>query len=255
MLRTLLTGLAVVVAIVVAGPLGLLAAWISGSPRPLYALAFPSVRFVMRVAGVRLTVRGRDNLDPSTTYLFVANHVSNVDPPVLMVAIGRNIRALAKAEVFRLPVFGSVLRAADFPAVHRNDRERAMRAVDMAAAALREGHDFLVFAEGTRSPDGTVQAFKKGPFVMAIKAQVPVAPIVIRGTRAIQPKGSLRVRPGDVTAEFLPPVPTAGMEFDDRNALRRRVHEMMTAALADGSGVRRDHGSGSPAAATSGGLH
>ena len=232
MLRALITGVALALIVPLAGSIGLLAAWITGSPRPLYALAFPIARGLFRVAGIQLRVIGRDRLDPEATYVFVANHVSNVDPPVAFVAIGRNIRAFAKAAVFKLPVFGAVLRAAEFPPVHRKDRERSIRAVDLAAEALRKGHDFLVFAEGTRSKDGRLQAFKKGPFVMAIKAQVPVAPVVLRGTRGIQPKGSMTITPGIAEIEFLSPIPTRGLGFSNRHDLRDRAHDAVSQALA-----------------------
>ncbi len=231
LLRTLTTGVVMALTIPVAGAIGFVAMWIAGSPRPLYRLAFPVARGLMGVAGIRLRVHGRERLDAAATYVFVANHASNVDPPVVFVAIGRNIRALAKAEVFKLPVFGAVLRAAGFPAVYRDDRDRAMQAVDLAADALRRGHDFLVFAEGTRSEDGRLQRFKKGPFVMAIKAQVSVVPVVVRGTYEIQPKGRLAIRPGVADVEFLAPILTRGLDFGDRNELRDRAHAAIGEAL------------------------
>lgn len=231
MLRSLITCVAMALTIPIAGAVGLLAAWITGSPRMLYVFAFPIARGLVWVAGIRLRVIGRDRLDPETTYVFVANHASNVDPPLAFVAIGRSIRALAKAAVFKLPVFGAVLRAAQFPPVHRDDRERGIRAIDMAAEGLRKGHDFLVFAEGTRSKDGRLQTFKKGPFVMAIKAQVPVVPVVIRGTHRIQPKGRLAITPGVAEIEFLSPIPTDGLVFGDRNELRDRAHAAVSRAL------------------------
>ena len=231
MLRTLTTVVALVLIVPIAGAIGLLAMRIADSPRPLYKLAFPIARGLMYVAGIQLRVHGQSRLDPAATYVFVANHVSNVDPPVVFVAIGRNIRALAKSQVFKLPVFGAVLRAAHFPPVYRDDRDRAMQAVDLAADALRRGHDFLVFAEGTRSKDGRLQPFKKGPFVMAIKAQVPVVPVVVRGTYDIQPKGRLAISPGVADIEFLSPISTRGLHFGDRNDLRDRAHAAVGGAL------------------------
>ena len=127
----------------------------------------------------------------------MANHGCNVDPPLLLFAIGRDIRALGKASLFHLPVLGWVLRTAGFVPVHRGDRERSFAAVDEAAAALARGYDFLVFGEGTRSRDGSLLPFKKGPFVMAIKAAVPVVPVAVSGTEALQPKGSFRIRRGN----------------------------------------------------------
>ncbi len=220
------------------GPVGLVAAWVSGCPKPLFRLAFLSVRFILRVAGVRVIVRGTERIDSGQTYLFMSNHQSNIDPPLVFATIDREIRVLAKAELFRLPVFGSVLRTARFIPVHRGDRARAIAAVDKAAAALGEGNDFLVFPEGTRSPDGRLLPLKKGPFVMAIKAQVPIAPIVLQGTRRMMRKGSLRINPGVATIEFLEPVPTTGLGFEDRGALRDRVHRLMAAGLESSTELR-----------------
>lgn len=231
MLRTVVASAWIVLLILIFGPPGILAAVVTGSPRPIFWLATPLVRSALAVAGVRIRVVGRERLAESQTYLFAANHLSNADPPVLYVAIARHIRVLAKAQLFRIPVFGTVLRRAGMVAVERENRERAIAAVEEAAQALRAGHDFLVFAEGTRSVDGRLQPLKKGPFVMAIKAGVPVAPVIVRGTRAVQPKGSSVIRPGTVEVEFLPPVSTAGLAFEDREQLRDRVAAVMMEAL------------------------
>ena len=134
MLRTAVTIGVLVILLLVFGPVGLFTAWVSGSPRALYFLSFRGIRLLAWVAGIRLEVRGRERLDPAQNYLFVANHQSNLDPPLLLLATDRNIRALAKASVFRMPVFGSVMRSASFIPVQRDDRDRAVRAVDEAAA-------------------------------------------------------------------------------------------------------------------------
>jgi 1-acyl-sn-glycerol-3-phosphate acyltransferase len=231
LLRSLIAGLSVGLLILLLGPIGIVAALASGSARPIYAIASPAMRLFFAIAGVRLEVSGRDRLDPGRTYVFCSNHVSNADPPAAYLAIGRDIRALGKASLFHLPIFGRLLRIAGFVPVERGDREQAVAAVDQAAAALRQGFDFLVFGEGTRSRDGRLLPLKKGPFVMAIKAQVPVAPMTIRGTREVWPRGSLRVRSGRVRIEFLDPVETAGLGYDDREALRRGVETAMAAAL------------------------
>lgn len=240
MLRSALVLVAAAAVVVILGPVGLLLAWLTRSARPLFALAEPAVRMLLALAGVRLEIVGRERLAPDTAYVFVANHVSNLDPPIAYIAIGRDVRALAKAELFRIPVFGSVLRRAGFPAVDRSDRSRAIAALQTAAAELTAGHDFLAFPEGTRSPTGALGAFKKGPFVMAIEGQAPVAPLLIRGTRELLPRGSLLARPGRVRVEFLEPVPTRGLQVGDRDDLRTRTHEAMAARLgANGPGIAK----------------
>lgn len=231
MLRSWLAGAWIVLVVAVFAPIGILAALVIGSPRPIFLLAHPLVRSTLAVAGVRIREHGREWIDPDETYLFAANHVSNADPPVLFAALGRDVRVLAKAELFRIPIFGTLLRTAGMIPVHREDRTRAIEAVEAAAAALGGGTDFLVFVEGTRSRDGKLQSLKKGPFVMAIKAGTPVLPLVVRGTERIQPRGSRAIRPGVVDVQYLEPVPTAALSFEDRDDLRGRVEAAMREAL------------------------
>lgn len=253
MVRTAVVGIWTVLVVLVCAPLGLFVSWLKGSSGFLYRLAFPAVRSIVRLAGIELRVHGRERLDPETTYLFTANHVSNVDPPILLLAIGRNIRVLAKAALFRLPLFGRVLYRAGMIPVHRDDRRRSIRAVDEAADALRAGHDFLVFAEGTRSRDGRLQPLKKGPFVMAIKAGVPVVPVAVLGTREVLPADRVRLRPGSVTVHFLEPISTRELTFEDRDRLRGDVAAAMRSVLgaeaARGPAGERPEG---PAGADSG---
>jgi 1-acyl-sn-glycerol-3-phosphate acyltransferase len=232
LIRSLLVGVTAAVAIVVLGPIGLVAAWLSGSSRPLFVLASAGIRTILWVGGVRLVVRGRERLDPDIAYVFLANHVSNLDPPVAYLATGRDVRTLAKAEVFNIPVFGKVLKTAGFPAVHRGDRMKAIAALSAAAEVLADGHDFMAFPEGTRSATGELGAFKKGPFIMAIQAGAPIAPMILRGTREAWPRGSRLLRAGIVEIEFLEPIPTAALAVEDRDALRHRVRAAMAEALA-----------------------
>jgi 1-acyl-sn-glycerol-3-phosphate acyltransferase len=218
---------------VILGPAGLFVSWLSDSARPLHVLARLAIRVILRLAGIRVTVTGHERLAADQTYMFVGNHVSNLDPPVSYVAIARDVRTFTKVEVFRLPIFGRVMRRAGFPAIDRSDRRKAVAALKEAAAALAAGHDFLAFPEGTRSETGELGEFKKGPFVMAIQGGVPVAPFILRGTRDVLPKGSQRLDAGTVEVEFLEPVPTAHLTVKDRDALRGEVRAMVAAALAD----------------------
>ena len=219
------------------GPAGLFVSWVTGSARPLHVLSRLTIRVILRLAGIRVVVSGRERLDPDQTYMFVSNHVSNLDPPVAYVATDRDVRTFTKIEVFRLPIFGRVMRRAEFPAVDRGDRRKAIAALKAAASALAEGHDFLAFPEGTRSETGALGEFKKGPFVMAIQGGVPVAPFVLHGTRDLLPKGSRRLAAGVVEVEFLEPVPTAHLSIKDRDVLLAEVRAMVAASLADADPV------------------
>ncbi len=236
-MRSLLVGTVAAVVLLILGSAGLLASWLSGSTRPLHVLSRLGIRIILRVAGIRLVVTGRERLADDETYMFVGNHVSNLDPPVSYLATGRDVRTFTKIEVFRLPIFGRVIRRAGFPAVDRSDRRQALAALKDAAAALADGHDFLAFPEGTRSDTGDLGEFKKGPFVMAIQGSVPVAPFVLRGTRELLPKGSSRVGSGVVEIEFLQPVATAHLSLKDRDALGSEVRGVVAASLAASEAV------------------
>lgn len=237
MIRRSFVTIAGLFALLVFGPLGLLASWLSDSARPLHLLARQSIRGILRLAGIRVVVSGHERLAADETYMFVGNHVSNLDPPVAYLATGRDVRTFTKIEVFRVPIFGRVIRRAEFPAVDRRDRRRAIAALNEASAALAEGHDFLAFPEGTRSETGALGEFKKGPFVMAIQGGVPIAPFILRGTRDLLPKGSRRLSGGVVEVEFLEPVPTAHLSVKDRDVLRGEVRALMAAALTASEAV------------------
>ena len=189
------------------------------------------MRVLLRVAGTRLKVCGREALEHGQTYLFIANHQSNLDPPLLIAATGRHLRFLAKDSLFRLPIIGVVLRLGGFVSVRREDRSRAIQAVELAAAALRRGIDFAVFAEGTRSRHGGLLPFKKGPFVLAIRAGVPVVPVAIRGTSSLLTKGDVLIRPGLVRIDFLDPMTTVGLTYRERTVLRDQVYSRIAAMV------------------------
>ncbi len=189
-------------------------------------------RILCATAGVTVRVEGLENVDVSRPAVFVSNHQSLFDPPALMLALPVNFRVVAKRSLFYIPVFGQALWAAGIIPINRADRERAIASMDRAAARVRGGLSVLVFAEGTRSRDGRLQPFKKGAFVMAIQAQVPVQPVIVTGSRPVLPKGAIFARPGTVTVRFLPPVSTAGFIFAQRDRLIAAVAERMRAALS-----------------------
>jgi 1-acyl-sn-glycerol-3-phosphate acyltransferase len=166
--------------------------------------------------------------------VFCANHESNVDPPVLFRALHRQLHILYKAELRNVPVMRTVLDVGGFVPVDRNDREQSMRSLDQGAASLRAGNPFLIFPEGTRSRTGALLPFKKGGFIMAIKAQVPIVPVAIAGGRNAMRKGSAWVRPVRVSVRIGRPVPTAGLTLDDRDELVERVRAEVQKLLDQG---------------------
>lgn len=222
-IRTAFVGIVIVVYAILVGLPALLIARIAGSPTVLYRVGQGGAWIGLKLAGVRYRVVGRQNVDPEQNYVFMPNHQSNLDPSVVMLGIGRDLRFMAKASLFRIPVLGQAMLGGGFVPVERDKREKAVAAVEAAAGELRRGHDFLIFPEGTRSRDGRMLPLKKGPFILAIKAQVPIVPVAVRGTCDLWPKGSMRIRSGGVTLEILDPIPTEGLEADSRHALRDMV--------------------------------
>lgn len=229
--RTALTYLAIVCYTLVAGPIGLLIAIPFRVKGLLYDLGHIGVWMTLRTSGIRVTVEGREHLRPSTAVVFCANHQSNVDPPVLFSALHRRLHVLYKAELNRLPILGTVFQVGGYIPVPREQKEAALRAIDLAAASIRQGNSFLVFPEGTRSRTDELLPFKKGGFVMAIQAQAPVVPVAISGGRAAMRKGSGLIYPAHVRVCIGEPVPTAGLTLDDRDRLIAQVRERIAAML------------------------
>jgi len=197
-------------------------------------VAIPAVRVALWLAGVRLRVVGRERLQAGQNYLFMPNHQSNVDAPVVLLALGRDARMMAKASLFRIPLLGQALRLAHFVPIVREDREAAIASVGQAAEALRRGLDFVVFPEGTRSRDGQLLELKKGPFFMALEGGVPVVPVRIDGSRRVMRRGERVIHPGHVDVQILEPIdpaPLGGPEEARREQVRERVRSALQPSL------------------------
>ncbi len=172
------------------------------------------------LCGVDVEVTGHELLPPGPA-LYASNHESTLDIWLLFRFIPRNVRYVAKQELFRIPLFGWYLTLARFVPVDRGNQAKAVRALRRAAQLVRGGISLVVFPEGTRTADGRVQPFKKGPFVLAIEAGVPVVPVAIVGAAAVTPKRRMEVHPGKIRVAFGAPVDPAS--FADRTALLREV--------------------------------
>lgn len=232
MIRALLVLLFLPGYTLVAGLVGYAVARLSGSPAPLYALGRAGIRVALLLSGTRIEVVGKERLADHRNTVIVANHVSHLDAPVLLQALGVDFKAVAKKEVFRAPVLGSVLRLAGFIDVDRADRAQSTRAIAQAVSALKGGDCFLIFPEGTRSRTGEMGPFKKGGFVVAMEAGSRIVPVALAGTRELMPRGGFRIRPGTVRVRVLDPVETASYSYADRDALIAEVRARMAAALA-----------------------
>jgi 1-acyl-sn-glycerol-3-phosphate acyltransferase len=164
----------------------------------------------------------------------MANHLSQFDIPVLLSGMPIQFRWLAKAELFKIPIFGRGMRGAGYISIDRSNRQSAFQSLTRAAQIIRQGTSVVIFPEGTRSVDGRLQGFKKGGFVLAVDAGVPTIPLIIEGTHEIMPKGRWLIHPRQVHIRLLPAVDSSQYNRKSKDALLARVHEEMSAALEHG---------------------
>lgn len=197
----------------------------------LYALSRACIRTGGWICGIRVRLEGREKIPPACTCVFLSNHQGNIDGPVLLHALPCNWAALIKREMMRLPVLSLVLERAGFVPIERLNPKQAHAGIDEGARRLAAGKPFLAFPEGTRSRDGRLGPFKKGVFVMAIKAGAPVVPVTILGSSSILPPGRYGVRPGEVRVVIHDPIETARLGLEDRDALIAETRRAIASAL------------------------
>jgi len=229
-LRSVLTYIVVSLYVLIAGPIALAIGVGLKNKTALYVPGHIGVGLALGLAGIRYRVRGREHIPKHRAVVFCSNHESNVDPPVLFQALHKRLHVLFKAELTKIPVLGKVMLAGGFVPVERDKREASMASIDRAAASIRSGNSFLIFPEGTRSRTAEMLPFKKGGFIMAIKAQAPIVPVAVSGGHAAMRKGSWFVRPVMVDVKIGEPVETAGMSVDDRDevieVVRTRIEQL-----------------------------
>ncbi len=198
---------------------------------PIYNLAHWTVRAALALAGIRIEVVGRENLHAPRPCIYMANHQSNVDPPVLFAVIPPRIAFMGKRSLFSIPVLGAAMRLGDFVPVHREHPEEARASVDDALEKLNRGVTFLVYPEGKRSPGGRLLPFKHGVFLLAIRAGVPIIPITVDGAERVMGKGKWEIYPGVVCVTIHPPVQTAHRRPEERRQLAAQVRAAIASAL------------------------
>jgi 1-acyl-sn-glycerol-3-phosphate acyltransferase len=201
----------------------------TGDIRFLYRVAMWGAWTGVRLAGVRVATVGLDGLDPRRTYVFMSNHVSNIDPPIMLPLVPRRTSVMAKKELFDYPLLGKTMRIGSLVPVDRGNREAGIAAVRAAATVLRQGINMTIYVEGHRSFDGKLLPFKKGPFYLAIECGVPVVPVTIAGSHYVMPKRRFAIKPGTVTVIFHPPIEPS--DFGSRECLMQKVRRAIDSGL------------------------
>jgi 1-acyl-sn-glycerol-3-phosphate acyltransferase len=209
-----------------------LIAWtlITKNPDAMYRTAMNAIRLLLWIVGVRVRVEGLENV-PTRVCIFAANHISAIDPMAFIPAIPRRVAILVKTELFRIPFLGAAMRAAQFVPVDRADREAAAATLESGVERLKKGTSLAIYPEGTRSPDGRLRPLKKGAFIMAVEAGVPIVPVSIAGAQKIMQKGDWKISAGDVTVRFGPAVDGADYTAENRDELRDRIESLIATGL------------------------
>jgi 1-acyl-sn-glycerol-3-phosphate acyltransferase len=204
---------------------------ISGKADALYRVAVWGALVGAKMGGARIEIRGRENMQPGQNYIFMSNHVSNIDPPIVIPLIPGRTSVLVKRELFRIPLLGTAMKLANLVPVDRTNREAAIASIREATAVLKAGLHMAVFPEGTRSSDGRMRAMKKGPFYLAEESGVPVIPVTIRGSFEVWPKHRFTMKPGPVVLTFHPPISYA--QAGNREALMSAVKTAIESGLPE----------------------
>ncbi|MGH9326101.1 MAG: lysophospholipid acyltransferase family protein [Terriglobia bacterium] len=231
MIRSVLVISLTLLYILVVGTPYLIYTVLSGDTDRIYRAGVLGAKLAVRLAGVRVEARGEENIPARRAAIYMVNHQSNCDPPVV-VGLLPPVLILIKEEFFRVPVLGRGMRLRGFIPVDRKRRGRSIHAIKHATESVKAGHSFLVFPEGTRSEDGRLLPFRKGVFVMAIESGAPIVPVSISGSRRIMPKGSFSMHSGVVRVIFHEAVETRGSSLDDLPEILCRVRQAILAGLA-----------------------
>ena len=217
----------------------ILASFIIRNENFTHNLAKVWAKAILFAGRIRVTVTGYSNIDPGRSYIYMSNHQSNFDIPVLLAYLDTQFRYLAKAELFKIPIFGYAMKRAGYISIDRSNRKSAFESLKEAAKKIRNGASVLIFPEGTRSRDGNIRPFKKGGFALAVDSGVPVVPIVIHGTWSIMPKKGIRIKPGNVVIEILKPIETSDYTRKTRDDLMEKVGQAICRSFEKGRGKQR----------------
>lgn len=220
------------------GLLAILSIPIDKGGRLFHANARNWAHAVLRLCGIRVSIRGVEKILPFRHYVYVSNHASAFDIPAIIAAVPDQIRIVYKKELEKIPIFGWGLRWGSYIGIERSGSRDVLKSLDRAAAMIRDGASVLLYAEGTRTMDGLLQPFKRGAFALAVRAGVPVVPLTINGSYSILRKHSIVVRPGDVEVVLAEPIEIRQREGKEaEKELMEKVHAAIEHAYVN-QGVR-----------------
>ncbi len=232
----LITDPIIILATIVMGSISLLTSLFDSDGRIQHQISRVWSRMLLKVSGVKMKVQGLEKIDPDATYVFVANHRSFMDIPVLLAYLPLQFRFLAKKGLFLIPFLGTHLRRAGHLPVIKDNPRASLKSMTDAARILREhGMSVMLFPEGGRSKDGILQDFIEGAAYIAVKAGVPVIPLAMTGTREVLPMGSLQIMSGIVELRIGDPIPTANLTMKDRATLTQTMHDRVADLLRSAS--------------------
>ena len=234
MIRTAFIILWVVLATTFWGIVAIIISFFSRTGNPVHIVARIWAKSILVVSGIKVNIIGLTNINPSHSYIYMCNHQSNFDIPALLGCLPVQFRWLAKAELFKIPIFGRAMRGAGYIGIDRFDQKSAFDSIKEASKKMKHGVSVMIFPEGTRSRDGDIGSFKKGGFIMAVDSGAPIVPIVIRGTRSIMAKGSLRINPGDINMEIEKPIDTAAYTRETKEDLIEHVRSIICKSFKKG---------------------
>ncbi len=207
--------------------MAILTSFVSTGGETPYKVGRIWAKCILAASNIKVTVKGLSNLNRAGSFIYMPNHVSNFDIPVLQAYLPVQFRWIAKAELFKIPIFGYAMKRAGYISIDRFDRKGAIQSLNNAAEIIRNGTSVIIFPEGTRSQNQSIQSFKKGGFVLAVDSGVPIIPVIIHGTWSIMQKKQILVKPGNVVLEIKKPVNTLDYTRKTKDDLMEKVRNIM----------------------------
>ncbi len=199
---------------------------------PIIQAAKGAMGLCAKIQGIKIEIKGKEWIDKDRNYVFMPNHLSFLDGPILFYAIPQAVRIILKKSIFRIPVIGLSMKQVEFVPVDRKGIKGGKKSILKAAHLMKTKHySFLIFPEGTRSLDGKFQAFRRGGFFLALDSRAPIIPMTIQGTFALMPKGSFWIKPGRVSVEFFKPIPVNTYSAETMPDLMKKVRDVIQSGL------------------------